>query len=116
MSCLFNSLSHFLPEDSNQVRSKVCDYLQANKPLIDGIETRHILQLEDGNYISNMRSTSTWGGGIEIQASCNLWNLRIIVQNRRDISNKNIEFVPCHGNYNKTISIYWTVGHYEPIR
>jgi hypothetical protein len=115
MSCLFNSLSHFIPESSYQIRQTICDYLQENKPLIDGLETKVILDMENPNYVSHMRATSTWGGAIEIQAACNIWSLRIIVRNYRDSDRKNIEFLPFSGLYDKTIELYWTGGHYEPI-
>ena len=114
MSCLFNSLSYFINEDSFKIRQTICDYLQENKPIIDGLDTTEVIAFENNNYIANMRSASTWGGAIEIQSACNIWNLRINVSNHRD--GGNIEFIPIHGNYEKTINIYWTGGHYEPIR
>jgi hypothetical protein len=124
MSCLFNSLSHFIDEDSLQIRLKICDYLQENNPIIDGIETHEVLRFENANvhdYITNMRFTSTWGGAIEIQCACNIWNIRINVKNCRDQDYrvqdyKVIEFLPCSNNYEKTIELYWTGGHYEPVR
>lgn len=119
MSCLFNSLNFFINEGSYEIRQKICNYLQENKPIIEGVETRFILQLENGNsdrYIEHMRSMSTWGGAIEIQCACNIWKLRIVVRNYRDRNNANIEFLPCNNSYEKTIEIYWTGGHYEPIK
>ena len=116
MSCLFNSLSHFIPESSNEIRQSICNYLEENKPIIDGLDTKQILDMENPNYVSNMRSTSTWGGAIEIQVACNIWALRILVRNYRDSDRKTIEFLPFSGMYDKTVEIYWTGGHYEPIR
>ena len=119
MSCLFNSLQYFIQEDSLQIRNKICDYLQENKPIIDGLETAEVLKFENNNvnhYISKMRSPSTWGGAIEIQAACNIWSIKINVSNYRDAGNRIIEFIPLHGNFEKTIGIYWNGGHYEPIR
>ena len=119
MSCLFNSLSYFLNENSNKIRQTICDYLQENKPIIEGLETYEVIQFEINNvdsYINNMRLTSTWGGAIEIQCACNIWNIQINVSNYRDNSNKVIEFIPLNGNNTKTINIYWTGGHYEPIK
>ena len=63
-----------------------------------------------------MRSASTWGGAIEIQAACNIWNLRINVSNYRDQNHKIIEFIPVKETYERTIDIYWTGGHFEPIK
>ncbi len=122
MSCLFNSLSYFIKEHSFNIRQQICDYLQQNKPIIDGLETSEILKFENNDinaYISNMRSTSTWGGAIEIQAACNIWNLRINVSNYRDNTQnavKIIEFVPINGIIKESINIYWNGGHYEPIK
>ena len=117
MSCLFNSLSHFISLNSYQIREKICDYLQNNGGIIDGLETKDILNMEGGgNYVQSMRSPSTWGGAIEIQSACNIWNLKIIVKNIRDRNaNHNlIEFIPLHGNIERTICLEWSGGHYEP--
>lgn len=116
MSCLFNSLSYFLNENSNDIRQIICNYLESNKPIIEGLETKFILDLERKDYIENMRKTSTWGGAIEIQAACNIWNLHIMVYNLRDRSKHTIEFIPIKSNINKKIEITWNGGHYEPIR
>ena len=118
MSCLFNSLSHFINLDSYSIRQTICNYLENNRPIIDGIETELILSLDSSkdSYISNMRSTSTWGGAIEIQAACNIWNLRIIIINIRNNGNIPIEFIPINNNYNYTIKLSWNGFHYEPIR
>jgi hypothetical protein len=116
MSCLFHSLSFFLKEDPFQIRQKICNYLQENKPIIDGIDTHQVLEYENKQYISNMRKPSTWGGAIEIQCACTIWNTNIIVSNHRDIGNRMIEFIPITGRSERTIRIYWTGGHYEPLR
>lgn len=118
MSCLFNSLNHFIGEGSCEIRQKICNYLQENKPIIDGLETDCILAMENHSaeqYISKMRSTSTWGGAIEIQCACNIWGLQVNVKNYRDNNNRTIEFIPLNNSHNKIINIYWTGGHYEPI-
>ena len=125
MSCLFNSLNHFIKEGSCEIRQKICNYLQENKPIMDGLDTKVILSFENNDYIQQMRLMSTWGGAIEIQAACNIWNMQVIVKNYRNKGkkgkkgkkeNKDIEFIPLHGNIKKTIQIYWTGGHYEPIK
>ena len=142
MSCLFNSLHHFIPnESSHSIRQKICDYLQNNSPIMDGLETADILQLDSGpggagKYIESMRNVSTWGGAIEIQAACNLWSFRIIVRNNRGQEKSIIEFLPISELLQlppattefihlpaarsklctKTIELEWTGGHYEPVR
>ena len=116
MSCLFISLSYFLLQNSNSIRQQICDYLQSNNKIIDGLDTLTILNMESNNYINNMRLESTWGGAIEIQAACNIWKLRIIVRNYRDNNNETIEFLPITTVAERTIELYWTGGNYEPIR
>jgi hypothetical protein len=119
MSCLFNSLSYFIKEDSYKIRQTICAYLEENKPIIDGLETHDVLMIESINpntYITKMRQVSTWGGAIEIQCACNVWNLQINVSNYRDAGNRIIEFIPINGNIANTVNIYWNGGHYEPIR
>jgi hypothetical protein len=119
MSCLFNSLGYFINENSYDIRQKICDYLQQNLPIIEGIETSKILEIDNNsasNYITSMRSTTTLGGAIEIQAACNIWRICINVRNDRDQIKKPIQFIPINNQYEKSIHIYWTGGHYEPIR
>lgn len=117
MSCLFNSLSYFINDKSStDIRNIICDYLESNHKIIEGMDTSSILKMENNNYIPHMRKTSTWGGGIEIQSACNIWEFKIIVHNIRDKNGKKIEFLPLDGNFNKIIEITWNGGHYEPIR
>ena len=120
MSCLFNSLNYFISDlNSSQIRNKICDYLQENKPIMDGLDTHTILSFENpipAKYIENMRLMSTWGGAIEIQAACNIWKLRVVVSNHRNRGAPDIEFIPVNSAHDKTIHIYWNGGHYEPIR
>ena len=126
MSCLFNSLSHFIaPQtDPQAIRQRICDYLQANLPIIDGMATHDVLQLDSLNtseqYIGAMRTLTTWGGAIEIQAACNIWNARIVVHDIRSSHGKTIEFLPVSTNAinapDKTFTLEWSGGHYEPVR
>ena len=128
MSCLFNSLSHFIAQtDPQAIRARICDYLQTNSPIIDGMATHDVLQLDSLNtaeqYIGAMRSPSTWGGAIEIQAACNIWNARIVVHDIRGHGHgqkQTIEFLPVANDTNnspdKTFTLEWSGGHYEPRR
>lgn len=125
MSCLFNSLSHFIaPQtDPQAIRARICDYLHANLPIIDGMTTHDVLQLDSSkssdHYIGAMRSPCTWGGAIEIQAACNIWNARIVVHDvrRQEQEQKSIEFLPVATNAtDKTFQLEWSGGHYEPVR
>ena len=114
MSCLFNSLSYHIKLDSQQIRQLICDYLRHNKPIIDGMETQAVLDLEAQDYVQKMRSASTWGGAIEIQCACNIWHTKINVFNQRD--NTTIEFLPLDGNFLSVISLSWNGSHFEPIK
>jgi hypothetical protein len=131
MSCLFNSLSHFIPQtDPQAIRARICDYLQANLPIIDGMATHDVLQLDSSTspdqYIGAMRSPSTWGGAIEIQAACAIWNARIVVHDIRSGHGQTIEFLPVSNDAtdatnatnspDKTFELEWSGGHYEPVR
>ncbi len=119
MSCLFNSMSYFFNKSSFDIRQDICNYLQQNKPIIEGLDTHFILGLDSPSYqhyISRMRNTSTWGGAIEIQVACNIWNTRITVHNIRDRNGNKIEFLPINKNHSNNISITWNGGHYEPLR
>jgi hypothetical protein len=115
MSCLFNSLSYFIKEDSYYIRHQICKYLENNFIIIKDLDTKYVLDLDSVDYIQNMKNISTWGGAIEIQVACNIWKLRIIVndiQNYRE--NNKIEFIPINNIYEKTIELYWNESHYEP--
>lgn len=113
MSCLFDSLSHFLKMDSFSIRQHICNYLELNKPIVDGLDTKLILELDDTNYVSGMRNTTKWGGANEILAACNLWKIKInvLLYNQR----KTIEFLPLDKCYIKIANIIWYGNHYEPI-
>ncbi len=116
MSCLFNSFSCLLGIPANTIRQTICDYLAENKPIMDGMSTHDILALEGSSaasYISNMRQSHVWGGAIEIQATCMIWNTCVIVENRRD--GGVIEFMPLTAAPVQVLRIYWTGGHYEPL-
>ena len=121
MSCLFNSLSHFIPQtDPQAIRQRICDYLQSNFPVIDGMNTQDVLSLDSGllpeQYIGAMRASTTWGGAIEIQAACNVWNASIIVHDVRPGHGQTIEFLPVAAlTSDKTFGLEWSGGHYEPI-
>jgi hypothetical protein len=128
MSCLFNSLSHFIAQtDPQAIRQRICDYLQANSPIIDGMTTHDVLQLDSlttsEQYIGAMRTLTTWGGAIEIQAACAIWNARIVVHDIRSCQKQTIEFLPVSNDTinatnspDKTFTLEWSGGHYEPIR
>lgn len=117
MSCLFNSMSYFLHEDPQVIRNKICDYLQRGDPIISGLSTNEVLEIDrTDNYITTMRNESTWGGAIEIQAACNIWNMSVNVIDIRDASRKVVNFVPVNSVSYGLITLEWSGGHYEPLR
>jgi hypothetical protein len=123
-------MSHFIKEDWSPtgIRERICEYLEKNLPILEGMETRDVLELEAptaAHYISNMRNSSTWGGAIEIQCACNIWNARIIVHDIRTRNNNNnnnnkIEFLPLKSEnvqpHSLEFNLEWSGGHYEPCR
>jgi hypothetical protein len=126
-------MSYFIKEDwgPTGIRQRICDYLEKNLPILEGMETCNVLEMEAStaaHYISNMRNSSTWGGAIEIQCACNIWNARIIVHDIRSHHSENnnsnkIEFVPLQksdtsANTASPIELHleWSGGHYEPRR
>lgn len=126
MSCLFNSLSKFVSDDSGIIRKKVCDYLETNPILFDDAKAEDVINWESNmtlnNYVSRMRSTSTWGGAIEIRCFCNIYHLSVEVVNIRGGKNEKSIFFP--KNYNEEVDketqenivkISWNGGHYEPL-
>ena len=115
MSCLFDSLSYFFKMNGYDIRQKICNYLESNNKIIDGLDTNFILSLDNNNYIKRMRMNETWGGGIEIQAACNIWNVKIIIYNKRNGENSIIEFVPINNTFSNIIKLSWNGNHYEPI-
>ena len=84
MSCLFDSLSVYLPHSASEIRRKICDYLEDNNTILDGLDTRSILEQEHAGYVPWMRDQSTWGGAIEIKAACDIWNVAIQVHNTQE--------------------------------
>ena len=127
MSCLFNSLSYFVSENSSELRQKICDYLETNPNLMDNMKASQVIYFENGqnlkDYINNMRSISTWGGAIEIKCFCNIYNKNVFVRNIRDHTSSIIEFIInpkiIKNRFNcdeKNFHITWSGGHYEPVR
>lgn len=114
MSCLFDSMSYFFKINSMELRQIICNYLERNEPIIDGLETKTILDLEDTNYIQKMRNPACWGGGNEIRAACNIWSAKIIVYLDQKFETK-IEFIPLNSECNGYIELLWYGDHYEPV-
>lgn len=118
MSCLFDSLSSFLPNvSSNELRQIIVDYLQTNPVLMaPKVKASDIVRLETNEvhfrgYLDRMRRHETWGGALEIRSFVELFHMRVrvfVVSNR-----KWIEFVP-QGITKGIITLHWTGSHYTP--
>ena len=119
MSCLFNSLSYFIENiSSDQLRKIICDYLLSNPKMMENIDARSITNWECDmsleSYVEKMKNTNVWGGGIEIKAFCEIFNLSVFVKLH---DGKFIEFLPSSINEKtESIQVYYTGNHYEPIK
>ncbi len=113
MSCLFQSLSHFVNGmNENSLRHNICNYLSENHQIFDDLSTNDITTIESGlnisQYISNMRNPSTWGGSLEIKVFCNIFNVVVIVHH----NNRQIEFLPSTNKPIGKCNIGYTGNHY----
>ena len=108
MSCLFRSLSKFVNLEEDNLRKKICDFLETNPELIDTVKLSDITPQKFSTYILNMRDCDTWGGGIEIKAFCEIYNYQVNVY----IPNgKIISFYPKRLPV-RIINITWTGNHF----
>ena len=121
MSCLFRSLAYFVKHndfivDENWMRSVICKYLETNPMILDNIKASDITNWESGKtldeYVINMKNSSSWGGGIEIKAFCDIFNVKVIV----NFFDKTIEFLPKNNKAIGTIELIYTGNHFEPKR
>jgi hypothetical protein len=118
MSCLFNSIGTLLNVDPTLLREQVCEFIGGeNTKLIPGIETNQVLGTDVDMYVESMKKTSTWGGGVEIQAVCQLFDVEVVVWDTRLNNTTKIHFrshlAPTNGEI-KVIHINWNGGHYTP--
>ena len=130
MSCLFNSIGKHVKESPQTVRMRICNYIESSETLA-GLPIEVVLCKPKNEYITRMRLSSSWGGGPEIAAACDIWKLKINVykvktnqkppkketkrkRNSTFMYDKPIEFKPLL-NTNKQINLYWTGVHYEPF-
>jgi hypothetical protein len=125
MSCLFNSLSKFVPVNSTDLRNQICDYLLTDPILMDNAKASEVIQWESNvdlnTYVNNMRKLSTWGGAIEIRCFVKLYNISVhvmiiktLTQGPHKLTIKTyIEFIS--ESNEKTIKISWNGFHYEPV-
>ena len=118
MSCLFQAFSHFVPDDSpDLIRQKVCNFLALNRRLGNRDARTYVVWLSGEDldaYVANMRRESTWGGAIEIQAFCELYDVHVTSIDLR--TGDTMEYQPSGSSQGLRITITWNGGHYEPQR
>jgi hypothetical protein len=121
MSCLFNSLSKFVSDDSYKIRTRICDYLSTNPILFDEIKASDAILWESGmsleTYVQRMRSPSVWGSALEIKCFVNIYKINVDVVNIRDIPNQRITMVNNTISFLNpenmiTIRVSWNGSHY----
>lgn len=113
MSCLFRSLSKFVDLKTDELRQKICDFLEENPVLLDSQKVNDLINtqnIQPVDYIQNMRKPSTWGGGIEIKSFCDMYNYQVNVHIPGNII---IPFYPKLLPI-KIINISWTGYHFTP--
>ena len=116
MSCLFNTLSKFVDLNGTQLRQNICNYMNNNPIIIDQIKLEQFVKGNDEfvnieKYSNRMKSTSSWGGAIEIKLFCNMYNKSVLVKNTQD--GETIEFIPKNKyTENDIIKINWNGSHY----
>ena len=121
MSCLFDSLSHFITNISSlQFRNIIVDELEKSKNhhLISGININEIINAEFPNmkiedYIQRMRLNNTWGGALEIKIFCDIMMINVKVHDIRNDQKKAIEFIS--ERYSPYwLELNWNGFHYTP--
>ena len=119
MSCLFNSLSKYVENESmggNELRKIICDFLETNPLLIDDMSAETIINNETNlslaDYVNQMRRYDTFGGAIEIRCFTKIFKLNVMVKSLPN--KKDIEFVE-NTNFLWSI-ISWSGGHFEALR
>lgn len=120
MSCLFRALASFVPGvDEHVLRQKICTYLILNLPIAHARTSDYVRwesDLDLTTYVRRMRSASVWGGGIEIQVFCELYNFSVTVLNLRDQHSKIVfQPRPSRCGVTRQAEISWNGGHFEPV-
>ena len=112
MSCLFRSLSNFISSDTDELRQKICDFLEQNPIIFDDIKADKAIEWEKNislqEYVNEMRKNETWGGAIEIKSFCEIFKIQV---NVHISSIKIIDFMPSTPPVS-IINISWNGNHF----
>ncbi len=121
MSCLFISLGKLLGQPHTTVRNTICNYMHHNldqpfqdMPIRDWIKWQQQAPSPEA-YIQSMRSTSEWGGAMELTMAtqCFVTDIRVVDGRGRTVA----EFVwREHCTARRKMVLWWTGTHYEPVR
>ena len=121
MSCLFISLGKLLQQPHTTVRNTLCNYMQhhLDQPF-QGMPIREWIRWQQQApspeaYIRAMRSTSEWGGAMELSMAtqCYATDIRVVDTRGRTVA----EFVwREHCTARRKMVLWWTGNHYEPVR
>lgn len=119
MSCLYQSLHYFVPQDDVQlIRQKICNFLAS----LETVNAKHAASyllwesnMDLASFVSEHRLPNTWGEAIHIRVFCELYRMRVMVRVQAN-GGTPIEFIPADGVYFRTIWIEWQTAHFEPCR
>jgi hypothetical protein len=125
MSCLFNSLGHLLGQSGTTVRKRLVDYTSTHlDDQHQGMTIREWIAWQgNGNnehdnisrYLQTMRSSSTWGGAMELAMATRCYCVDILVVNeRRKVVAEFLWREQCTARVR--LILEWTGVHYEPLR
>jgi hypothetical protein len=119
MSCLFVSIGTGIGKSAPQVRREIVDYITRDENGENMLEkngenitawVKNVSISEDMDeeeYITRMGKNSTWGGGLEIEAASQLYEIEIVVRHRN--------FVQKFGEgmgYEQVLILGYTGSHY----
>lgn len=130
MSCLFDSISSYTKNcNSSQLRQMVADYLSTDPSFWGDLKFSDVFEWFDekdvhycrrvGDYINVMRNDATWGGALEIQSICNMFNIGVRVHTGG--GRIPIEFVPAatvrssSSPIEHILDITWNGCHFQAI-
>ena len=116
MSCLFNSLAPAVQLHPEDLRRSIANFLKTDPALLDDIKAKDIIEWSEGKsleeYANRMGQPGVWGGGIEIRAFCELYNVDVVVH---VLYTKRKFIVKGSKRANKETHISYTGNHFEPM-
>lgn len=122
MSCLFESLGRLTGYEPSRMRAGLCNYLSSDPVLYsDGTRASQVVVWESGarnldDYVRRMRSSSTWGGAIEIKAFVDWSAIPVVVYDTRRKPWQAIRFTHNQPASRHCLRLAWNGAHYEPLR